>query len=385
MQTSSIFDEALSLSNLNKWVESNLILDGISADQSDTVDIHRLYAKNYRHIGNYDKAIDRLTQLLALKKNDLPAMLERAICEVNLGHKDVALTELEYLVQLAPKNHWALQLWLRLKVEFEPPKLIIEELCRLKQIIEKLSDFNMLLEQVRSRLFALHDPESLMVLDSHNVLQLQASSLSSDGSNLRGIYEHFESLGEDCEFGFAQRAEGAEPIGLFRWSGIQPNQLIAVIDSKLNDFDAPEHYSLNLQPSSLYFLNDSKYDTITHTHIQAGFAPVDLLLNKMLQRQMFLKRKFFSEIRIGTKIFVYKFNNLPDEALIEKLVKTLQGIGITKILIGMKANDKEAPGSTRILSNGAMVGFLSKRYPDTPYSEWNQIVQTAYTFFEKSH
>jgi len=384
MTSNAIYDEALKLSNLNQWKESNSILDTIPKDESDTVDIQRLYAKNYRHVGDFENAINCLDQLLRLKKEDGAALLERGMCLEALGQKDEALTELGKLVLMQPKNPWALLVWLRLRIEIEPIEVIMDELQKIKKRALPLQDFNTVVDHVRARLIAFHALDLLAKLDSENILELDSSSVNASNNNLREIYSQFESLGHDCEFGFAQRKVGAEPIGLFRWCGIEPHHLMTVMDTRLEDFDSPEHYTLELQPSSQYFLKDSKYGTVTHTYITTGITTKEALLQKMIQRQNFLKRKLLSEIQIGTKIFVYRFYNDPHDDYVTKLVSSLQNAGMKKILICRQADEDYLPGSSRVFSEGVMIGYLSTNYPNTPYQEWDQIVQSAYTHFENA-
>ena len=383
MTTTEIFDEALRLSNLNEWIASNEVLDAIAKNDAITIDIQRLYAKNFRHIGDFANALRCLDQLLILKDDDGAALLEQGMCLEGFGLKDEALTSLNELVLIQPKNPWALLAWLRLRVEKESPESIIEELYRIKARALPQSDLNTVIDHVRARLTAFHDLDSLAKLDHDNILELNLSQEEKKRSNLCEIYNQFESLGHDCEFGFAQRKVGAEPIGLFRWCGIQPHHLMSVMANRLEDFDYPEHYALEKQTSGQYFLKDFKYNTVTHTHILAGVVPEDILLKRMLQRQTFLKRKLLSEIHIGNKIFVYRFYNDPHDDYIRKVVMSLQNIGMKKILIARKADDDNLPGSSKVFADSVMIGYLSKEYPDTPFDEWNEIIQDAYSYFEK--
>ena len=187
-----------------------------------------------------------------------------------------------------------------------------------------------MIDHVRARLVAFHDLDLLVKHDHENILELNPTLKENSRSNLCEIYGQFESLGHDCEFGFAQRNAGAEPIGLLRWCGIESHHLMSLMANQFEDFDSHEHYALEKQHSAQYFLKDSKYGTVTHTHILAGIIPEDILLKRMLQRQTFLKRKLLSEIRIGTKIFVYRFHNDPHDDYVRKLVQALHEIGIKK-------------------------------------------------------
>ena len=46
-------------------------------------------------------------------------------------------------------------------------------------------------------------------------------------SDLPTLLNSFESLGDNCEFGFVQRKFGTEPAGLLRWAIASPAALVA--------------------------------------------------------------------------------------------------------------------------------------------------------------
>jgi tetratricopeptide (TPR) repeat protein len=378
-----LYTKALELSNQYDRLNSNLALDGIPTEEANTIEIQRLYASNYRYLGQFAYAIRSLDKLSALDPEDKPSWLERAMCLEGLGKKDEALVWVSKLVAAEPINPRALIVCLRLRVESESPAAIIDELHAIKKLSLVTRDFYAVIDQVRTRLIAFHDFELLVELDTQNILQLNTNYDGETQHNLTDIYNHFESLGFDCDFGYAQRMVGAEPMGLFKWSGVEPHHLMEIMNNRLEDFDNPEHYSLVLQPTNQYFLKDSKYGTVTQIDMIAGIVPEDALLKKMIQRQSFLKRKLLSDIKIGKKIFVYRFDNDPIDRYVEKMVSSLQGIGMKKILITRAPDDEYKPGSTRVFSAGVMIGYISINCP-LQYAEWDQVVQSTYAYFEDS-
>ncbi len=50
------------------------------------------------------------------------------------------------------------------------------------------------------------------------------------------MLEKLQSLGENCELGFVQRAAGAEPLGLFRWANTPLPNLLAALEAS---FEGP--------------------------------------------------------------------------------------------------------------------------------------------------
>jgi tetratricopeptide (TPR) repeat protein len=391
MLSRNVLDEAVKLANMNHWLESNSVLAPALEDQETRLDALRLCAMNYRHLGEFQKSIEYLDQLLNLKSDDVGAALEKSTCLINTGQTLRALNILNELILKDPNNPWILAAWLKIKARSVLPATIIRELSLAKDKLATEAEFNLVLDDVRALLISLHEASTLLESDPGNILELAPRANQNDNADLSNIYKHFESLGFNCEFGFAQRKVGVEPIGLFRWSGIEPHHLMEAMDNRLEDFDCPEHYSLELKRkySALYFLRDSYYATLSHTHVIEGTIAEDTLLKKMIQRQIFLKRKLLSEIKLGEKIFVYRFFNAPTDRYVEKLVASMQGIGMKKILIARASDENfmpgyriHLPGSSRVFSKNVMMGYLSTNYPDTPYAEWDQIVQTTYDYFE---
>ena len=54
---------------------------------------------------------------------------------------------------------------------------------------------------------------------SQTVIEGESTQAGSAQAGAARIMDSFESLGDTCEFGFAQRHFGIEPIGLLRWTG----------------------------------------------------------------------------------------------------------------------------------------------------------------------
>jgi len=53
---------------------------------------------------------------------------------------------------------------------------------------------------------------------------------------LKQVLTRFESIGDNCEFGFVQRANGIEPGGLLRWTTTPLPRLITLLSGDFKDF-----------------------------------------------------------------------------------------------------------------------------------------------------
>src|SRR6516225_7169551 len=79
------------------------------------------------------------------------------------------------------------------------------------------------------------------------------------------VLRHFESLGDNCEFGFVQRANGYEDGGLFRWSISPLEKLILCFDENFKDLYLFE----NLEPSAPDMVRDIATGLMFHTQMHS--------------------------------------------------------------------------------------------------------------------
>ena len=150
-----------------------------------------------------------------------------------------------------PKSMVAQFNWLFFRLSRNPARdqlaLALEAAGRLKTLTANSLEFRAQLDIFRVKLLNICEAGDLADLDKADVLELEHVSPAPSGS-LRLIYEKFEPVGCDCELGMAQRRYGAEPLALFRWTGIAPADVVRALSDRLENFDAPEHY--RVEPSA---------------------------------------------------------------------------------------------------------------------------------------
>lgn len=123
--------------------------------------------------------------------------------------------------------------------------------------------------------------------------------------------EIFESLGDNCEFGFVQRNLGHEPGGLLRWAISRPEPLARMIRSGgegLYQFD-------HLVPSAPDMVDDLHSGLYFHSRMYsrdgvflADEAERRAIWQEELQKVAYLTAKLMEQIESGSRIFVYKTN-----------------------------------------------------------------------------
>ena len=129
----------------------------------------------------------------------------------------------------------------------------------------------------------------------------------SDQSMMMG----FESLGDDCEFGFVQRAFQANPISLLRFGGIVLHRLHEALDCEFDGIDDPENLSIRVHEPGEYMISNDRYRYFYHTFVQYWQMTRDALIRQEIMRLRFARRKLIEDLEDGDKIFVVKTSSGP--------------------------------------------------------------------------
>ena len=119
---------------------------------------------------------------------------------------------------------------------------------------------------------------------------------------------HFESLGENCEFGFVQRAYGAEPLSLLRWCDVPLSALLKALQARFEGLGDPENVTVPITPRGMFRVDDKAYGFRGHSMADgAAVRPdKDMLQKQECERLTYLRRKLIEDLEDAEKIFVYR-------------------------------------------------------------------------------
>jgi tetratricopeptide (TPR) repeat protein len=130
----------------------------------------------------------------------------------------------------------------------------------------------------------------------------------------------FESLGENCEFGFVQRYFGAEPLGLLRWAAIPVERLISGLEASFAGVGAPENTIVFVDPNTHeYGTTDKRYEFDLHGGISTEVGSVAEVSPRLNRRAVFLKDKLINCLNEGDTIFVFQTDGELDPAVVMRL------------------------------------------------------------------
>ena len=198
-------------------------------------------------------------------------------------------------------------------------------------------------------------------------------------SNAPLLYQQFESLGSNCEFGLVQRHAGIEQIGLFRFSEIDLPNVAKALQS---GFAGIEEFMLEIDSSGGYMATGTTIRHVTHTWLYPDVVNAEAAVAKFKRRQVFLRDLLLAHLRESEKIFVFRASGVPAWGLVEETVSALRQYGPNVMLLVTAAQDGAKPGDVEASGKGLLCGFLNKTPHNVTretieYSCWADICERA--------
>jgi tetratricopeptide (TPR) repeat protein len=180
----------------------------------------------------------------------------------------------------------------------------------------------------------------------------------------------FESLGRNCEFGLVQRRFGAEPLGLLRWSFVEPPLLARLLETRLAGLGEPGQVSLRRSDWREWYIIDGVFGLSFHTFQSSDIADEAVYVKKQATRLRWLRDKLLDDLENGTKIFVYKPKPGTPDAHMQRIFAALEAFPKSRLLCIGIAGETASAGTVRPVADGHMWGYLSVHNPLTP-GKWN--------------
>lgn len=184
---------------------------------------------------------------------------------------------------------------------------------------------------------------------------------------LAEIITKFESLGgtgQGCEFGLVQRAFGAEPLGLLRWSYIDVDGIIAALDADFDGLGTPEQTEMYFgrsgnQTNPEYVVRDRRYQMAMHTFVKKMDVSWDAMYEQSCRRLAFLKQKLLEDFEECEKVFVYKKaeRDLSSEE-IDRMYSLVRRHGENSLLYVRYADADHPIGTVVLAKPGLILGYI---------------------------
>lgn len=173
------------------------------------------------------------------------------------------------------------------------------------------------------------------------------------------LFAHFESIGDNCEFGIVQRKSGLDPLGLFRFSGQPLRFIVKALNDQFRAFADAASIRL-VKTEAEYAVFFPPYHMHYHTFIKPDGVDEAALVTQQSTRLRFLARKFTEDAQGGEKIFVVKKNGRLETAEILPIFAALNRIGRTNMLAVRPATSDRLEGHVDVIMPGLFVGYINE-------------------------
>lgn len=207
---------------------------------------------------------------------------------------------------------------------------------------------------------------------SQTVIQAETAQADASSTEVARIMGCFESLGDTCEFGFAQRHFGIEPIGLLRWAGAPLPGLLEALGARFAGLYRRDDLVVIDGGSVL----DRKYDLRFHAGPYtddglSGQRPVNwteaaVAAHAREQRHIgFLLRTTLDTLASRSRIFVYKTNAGLELFDVLQLKAALDLYGPQRLLCVVPEGPTTPAGIARLIAAGVKVAGITRFAPYT--------------------
>ena len=230
---------------------------------------------------------------------------------------------------------------------------------------------------------ALHHPDAASPRDDDpagddrvlglGLVGLRLVRIPAERSELddRTVLRNFESLGDNCEFGFLMQRGNVFGSGLLRFNVMPVDQLLRGLASRFAGF--PDRSLMRLERHDdrtgghEYIVYEDGYTFAGHTTITASLDEEGQtrLLDREHTRLAFLKRMLLDELDRGETIFVFKRNVVPSEAEVMALWLGIRALGHCSLLWVAPEAPGLPAGTVTLLAEGLYKGYVDRFAPYT--------------------
>jgi hypothetical protein len=213
-----------------------------------------------------------------------------------------------------------------------------------------------------------------------------------DKTTLRQTADRFESLGDNCEFGFVCRKLGVEEGSLFRWASMKPPALLALLFNDFRhiyDFERLAPLRANMVHEGIYGIG---WQSKIRSSMQQGvwsFAEREALRRSIHAEEerkiRYLVEKFRERIAHGGVIYVIKENAGTAAPVIDAIHHQLSQLaaGAPFWLLHVMADETGAKaGQVEDLGHGRLRGHVRRFAPydkadDLELDDWKRVIEGA--------
>jgi hypothetical protein len=234
------------------------------------------------------------------------------------------------------------------------------------------------------------------------------------GVTVSDMMKEFESLGDNCAFGLAQRKAGAEVLGLLRFANTPLKGLLAGMEEEFAAVANPSEAAINLHDDGEppeYMLRVDRYGIRWHTAVHEPDASADVVFKQQTVRLRYLRRKFGEGLRAGRKVYTVAratprtlevvdpcwgssptYEVMPGPLLFAEALSIFIALGRfadNTLLYLVPSTGSQRSGTVEMLAPGLMRGYLptfviSEDVKVADHADWLRVVANAWLLLAAS-
>jgi len=211
------------------------------------------------------------------------------------------------------------------------------------------------------------------------------------------LMAEFESLGDDCEFGFVQRHYGIEPLGIFRFAGTRHlGNLLRLLETDLEGMGAPGSLTATLRDAHIYrhpepplvvrefMMDHGRLGLNFHTFRGPDVVSEEEAKQENEQKLRYLRRKFLEDLEDGQKIWLLRDARRQDVNEAFAFQTALNRKGRNKLFWITRTIEGRPAGSVEWIGEDLLRGYLDQQHLDaqifTP-EIWLELCRHAWRAF----
>jgi hypothetical protein len=201
----------------------------------------------------------------------------------------------------------------------------------------------------------------------------------------------FASLGDNCEFGMAQRMAGAEPMDLLRFAGLSNADLLWGIKDGFKNIETLDDLQFEVRPAGgrrEYILSQRRYQLDSHTTVFEGEMDAPRLFRREMNKLAMFSRLFRTDLRDARRIFVYKRNDVTSSEFVRPILEAIRQWGPNTLLHVVQAVGTHRPGTVERIGEGLLRGYIDRfsSYDNAaapPSQEWLALCRNSYRLWQQ--
>ncbi len=226
-------------------------------------------------------------------------------------------------------------------------------------------------------------------IDLYSRFGCDALASRADAPPIATIMAAFDSLGDNCEFGFAQRRCHAEPLGLLRFGGgLGISGVAAALRERFERIGQKENMVCKRHAihDKEYNVTDRAYNLGYHTWRDIANLDPGIVIEEESKKLKYLKNKIIEDLEDCAKIFVFKKNTTIEDKQIRDLLDVLRRFGNNTLLSVVMSDEDHPAGTVSPIMDGLLRGYTNKFAPyeaafDISVPAWIRICRNAYALW----